>query len=385
MLTSLFRRRYVVLTLGLVFGCGDGDGKGKDAGDPTCSDADCEGMEVPAIACADGPTLVVCERGSDGACHPSVRCENADAGRDGGIVGATCGGIAGLTCGAGTFCNYEKTAGGTGCDGIADAAGVCEKLPSACPDDYSPVCSCDNRTYGNACAAHAAGVASKHTGACTPEECIAAGGRPEYSDGASTPMCKAGEDSFELPGIEPAICCVPDTQSKLSWYRTCGAPVCGNPNQQPSDLPACDSHKAGEACSDEGSECDLQDDCSTHLICASSDPTQGPGGCPISRQESKVDIHYLDATELARKHEEVLGLSIAQYTYKNDPKAEPRLGFIIEDVEPSAFVEEARNRVDLYAYTSAVIAAMQVQEARIRELEAQVRKLSAERARPRRR
>ena len=45
-------------------------------------------------------------------------------------------------------------------------------------------------------------------------------------------------------------------------------------------------------------------------------------------------------------------------------------------VEPSAFVEEARNRVYLYAYTSAVVAALKVQDARIRELEAEVARLS---------
>jgi len=335
-------RRVLLASLILTFavGCGDGDGKTKDAGG---SDAGTVGR---------------------------------DASADAGSAGETCGGIAGLTCGAGTFCNYEVAAGGSGCEGIADAAGICETLPTACPEIYAPVCGCNNRTYSNACSAHAAGAAVKHVDVCTAEECMMAGGRPEYSDGASTPMCKDGEDSFQIPGIEPAICCVPAQVSEFRWYRTCGAPVCGSPNQPPSDLPACDTQKLGAACEKQGQECDLRDDCSTHLICEKSDPTQGPGGCPISRANSKVNIRYLEAADLAKKHDEILALSLAEYTYRNDPAEEPRLGFIIEDVEPSDFVQEARNRVDLYAYTSAVIAAVKVQEQHIRALEAQVRSLS---------
>lgn len=364
-------------------GCGDGGSAPTkpDAG-TACAPNACDGQPVPAIACADGPTIVVCERNSQGQCQAQVRCGDTDAGHStpDASTGQTCGGIAGLSCAKSQFCNYEVSAGGNGCGQIADGAGVCQVLPDACPEIYAPVCGCDLRSYSSPCDAHSRGISVLHEGLCTAEECSNGGGRPVYSDGASTPSCTGDEVSFSIPGKEPAICCVPASPTgKLSWYETCGAPVCGNPNQQPSGLPACDTQKAGASCSDEGTECDLGNDCSTHLICAKSDPTQGPGGCPISRAESKVNIRYLDGADLALKHDEIIGLPIAEYTYRNDPAQQPRLGFIIEDVEPSAFVDEARNRVDLYAYTSAIIATVKVQEERIQKLEAELRRLTRQR------
>ena len=131
----------------------------------------------------------------------------------------------------------------------------------------------------------------------------------------------------------------------------------------------------------QGAECDPGLGCGMKLRCTGSDPKLGFGGCPISRAAHKTDVRYLGDRELRRYHDEVVGLGLAHYVYRDDPSAQERLGFIIEDVEPSRFVDEARDRVDLYAYTSAVIAAVKVQERRIAELERQVRELRLQTAR----
>jgi hypothetical protein len=134
----------------------------------------------------------------------------------GSVAGRTCGGFAALMCDSGQFCNYEESAGGQGCDGmIADAAGVCATSPTACTREYRPVCSCDRRSFGNACEAHAAGASVMHEGACRENDCKAIGGRVAYGLGPA-PMCNAGEtehtyvvgDDGSMP-IEGAICCLP--------------------------------------------------------------------------------------------------------------------------------------------------------------------------------
>ena len=162
----------------------------------------------------------------------------------------------------------------------------------------------------------------------------------------------------------------------LAWYVTCGQPVCRTDGSGDAGADACDAGQQEHAsCSVQGAECDPGLGCGAKLRCTTSDPKLGLGGCPISRAASKTEIRYLADQDLRRYHDEVVRLGLAHYVYRGDPSAQERLGFIIEDVEPSRFVDEARDRVDLYAYTSAVIAAVKIQERRIAELEQQVRAL----------
>jgi hypothetical protein len=133
---------------------------------------------------------------------------------DAGVDAVRCGTRGAPQCGDDQFCNFapDKDCGGT------DRGGTCEDKPEVCTDIYAPVCGCDHRTYSSICVAHSKGVSVLHEDKCTADECVAAGGRPEYSDGASTPMCEAGEESWSIPGREAALCCLPLTAAG----KTCG-------------------------------------------------------------------------------------------------------------------------------------------------------------------
>lgn len=80
--------------------------------------------------------------------------------------GEACGSRGLPECAEGSFCDFPP---GANC-GRADAPGRCAPKPELCTFEFNPVCGCDGVTYGNACAAEAAGVSVELAGECEATE-----------------------------------------------------------------------------------------------------------------------------------------------------------------------------------------------------------------------
>jgi hypothetical protein len=155
-------------------------------------------------------------------------------------------------------------------------------------------------------------------------------------------------------------------------YYTCGDPVCRE-YRKPADVPLCTSQKPGDACASVGTQCDPVDTCNRLLVCATTDPRTQPGGCPISSLRFKTGVSYLGQADLDRYYDELRRIRLATYQYRDrGPADRRRLGFLIEDQEPSVCVDPERDMVDLYGYTSLAVAALQVQARQIEALQREV-------------
>jgi hypothetical protein len=101
----------------------------------------------------------------------------------------------------------------------------------------------------------------------------------------------------------------------------------------------------------------------------------------ISRRVFKDDIAYVEDAERAELAQAALDTRLARYRYKTElASARRHLGFIIDDQpDPSPAVEGDRTHVDLYGYTSMLLAAVQEQSKEIRALRERVETLEQER------
>jgi hypothetical protein len=102
---------------------------------------------------------------------PSGAITSGGSGAGGGATAGTpaekmCGGIAGVRCPEKQYCAYAPEAR---C-GAADMSGTCTPIPELCTQQLDEVCGCNDKTYGNACAAAQAGVSVAMKGACAKHE-----------------------------------------------------------------------------------------------------------------------------------------------------------------------------------------------------------------------
>ncbi len=147
------------------------------------------------------------------------------------VVGSECGGLAGAQCGAGEYCDFAPDAA---C-GAADQTGTCEAIPQLCTFEFAPVCGCDDQTYGNACAAHAAGVSVASQGECAAQSGGACGGLLGRSCSEGE-FCSFAPDAF-CGAADQTGTCEPTPDVCAEIFR----PVCG-----------CDGVTYGNACEANG-------------------------------------------------------------------------------------------------------------------------------------
>lgn len=199
------------------------------------------------------------------------------------------------------------------------------------------------------------------------------GGADASSDGATSDGSK--DASADVVAVDAAECVPPDT--------TCATPCPSGTYCLKASGPQ--EHDLGctpipAACNGTPS-CDCMKDCfcsgSTIDTCSAGNGFLVCNNGTISRREFKKDIDYVSDAEREELARETLAVPLARYRYKTEAESQSRhLGFIIDDQPVSSpAVANDRTHVDLYGYTSMLLATVQEQQKQIDALRAQVEEM----------
>jgi len=177
---------------------------------------------------------------------------------------------------------------------------------------------------------------------------------------------------IRMPDCDPdagvtTSCC--DT-TKVAWHCFDGPKYC-----------AASRPRIGTACAVDGESCAFEEavECGqSRMECRAGVWQLANTSCPASSASVKQDIQYVSESDAEALRQSLMRIPLATYRYRG-ADATPHLGFIIEDVElRSPAVLPARDRVDLYGYTSMAVAALQRQEKDLAALRADVERLTKE-------
>ena len=206
------------------------------------------------------PRPVICTRefnpvcGCDGRTYSNA-CVAAAAGVNVASQGAC---DAQAECNSNAECNEaDYCFSGDGCD----APGTCQPRPQVCTLEFNPVCGCDGRTYGNACAAAAAGMNVASQGTCDAQAAC-----NTNADCNDTDYCFS-ENGCDAPGT-----CQPRPQVCTFEFW----PVCGCDGQTYGN--ACSAAAAGVNVASQGA-CDAQTECNSNADCSAADYCVFDNGC----------------------------------------------------------------------------------------------------------
>jgi hypothetical protein len=302
--------------------------------------------------------LVACAKASDGA--------NGAAGHGGVQSGTGGSAVAGSqatsgTGGSGGGGGRGAGAGGAGGSNACPSGSAIPALCRVCADGSCGTASCSAGKFtGFVCPDDAGGGAAGSAGSSGGGVCNLACIKGKHCEANPKPICV---DDASDAGVDAG------SSGAWHWVVSCGSPVCqGSGFYDDPNIPNCTTEKEGQSCTTEGQRCDGVAMCGATLLCAAKPPQT----CPISRARYKQEIRYLGDAERDQIHDQITQLRLASYRYKSAPDV-PQLGFMIDDVEPSVAV--SGDHVNLYAYLSMAVAAIQVQDRQIKDLQRELEQL----------